>query len=981
MKENDGALIQRTLDGDEGAFTTLVKKYQKWVHTLVWRKIGDFHTAEEITQDIFLKVYKKLSTLKPPDRFPGWLYVIATRHCISWLRKKQQPTTSLDAMPTVELEELCYTRYEATHSEEASIEHQRELVKRLLQKLPESERTVVTLFYLAEMTSEEVSAFLGVSPNTIRSRLRRARKRLKDQEHLLHTFSGIFRLPPTLTENIIREIARIKPTSPSVSKPWVPWGLSFSATFLVILMMGVGPRELSRFQQPYSLDAASEMTVELIDTPVVRALERKSDRLTQFGRVDALGQNSGSGFQTESFLIAAAQADEADVSIAKPQWIQTRGPGGVSAAELFLTSDRTLYTITKTGLYKLTEETDAWEFVSASSPNREFDGVMAEHDGAFYLLTTNELLASIDHGRTWEVLGNRPEGRTVALIVTDAPQERSPQNADLTMYLILRTEVFRSQDAGKQWEAIGHVLRTDVVPEAGDPNFRIWDALAVDNMLFVGTSAGLFRFTDNWKKLTVPTQSKQGIKSLAVAEDKLYVGTIIGPRGAPRWTPHASVFFSTDLGDSWTDITPASHQHPVKLIAAAEIVPVGETLLVMGTGGALLSYDHGKTWVDPGRNRHTSGTSGAFPVVALDENNFYKTDYHPSKIVRSTDGGRSWHSFMAGLVNSHVMNLITLENVLYALTPTGTRKSTDGGESWEAIDLNADGDSSLEGVKAKVAIGNGMLYASNSELTDVTLFRLSDAGDVFLPVEGIPDFEEDTLHIEWQKKLREARENDVDVDKVRELRRSNDPRIAEEWRTNGTFTLTDDTIFMEYKHKLFRWRRGETTWHYTGLEDSGFLTLPDESSKGLTLGVSGDVVYAGKRQGELFQSLDNGDTWNDITEILPFSFIYFKEIVFVGSVVYVSTNNGVMHSQDGETWHTLTDTDGSPLRMGRIVAEDAILYGVCDSGVYQVDDQTGTWKQIAPIPPHAATSLAVDRDTFYIGTKQNGVFRLQRANP
>ena len=113
MKENDGALIQRTLDGDEGAFTTLVKKYQKWVHTLVWRKIGDFHTAEEITQDIFLKVYKKLSTLKPPDRFPGWLYVIATRHCISWLRKKQRPTTSLDAMPTVELEELCYTRYEA----------------------------------------------------------------------------------------------------------------------------------------------------------------------------------------------------------------------------------------------------------------------------------------------------------------------------------------------------------------------------------------------------------------------------------------------------------------------------------------------------------------------------------------------------------------------------------------------------------------------------------------------------------------------------------------------------------------------------------------------------------------------------------------------------------------------------------------------------------------------------------------------------
>ena len=981
MKENDVALIQRTLDGDEGAFTTLVKKYQKWVHTLVWRKIGDFHTAEEITQDIFLKVYKKLSTLKPPDHFPGWLYVIATRHCISWLRKKQQPTTSLDAMPTTELEELCYLRYETARGEEASIEHQRELVKRLLQKLPESERTVVTLFYLAEMTSEEVSAFLGVSPNTIRSRLRRARKRLKDQEHLLHTFSGIFRLPPTLTENIMREIARIKPTSPSVSKPWVPWGLSFSATFLVILMMGVGPRALSRFQRPYNLDAASEMTIELVDAPVVRALERKSDRLTQFGRVDALGKNSGSGFQAESFLIAAAQADEADVSIAKPQWIQTRGPGGVSAAELFLTSDRTLYTITKTGLYKFTEKADAWTFVSSAGPNREFAGVMAEHGDILYLLTTDELLASIDRGRTWEVLGNRPEGRTVALIVTDAPQEHSPQNADMTMYLILRTEVFRSQDAGKQWEAIGHVLRTDVVPEAGDPNFRIWNALAVDNMLFVGTSVGLFRFTDNWKKLTVPTQSKQGVKSLAVAEDKLYVGTIIGPRGTPGWTPHASVFFSTDLGDSWTDITPASHQHPVKLIAAAEIVPVGETLLVMGTGGALLSHDHGKTWVDPGRNRHTSGTSGAFPVVALDENNFYKTDYHPSKIVRSTDGGRSWHPFMTGLVNSHVMRLITLENVLYALTPTGMLKSTDDGELWKSIGLSPDENASLEGAKVKVATANGMLYASNSELTDVTLFRLSDARDVFLSVEGVPDFEESTLHTELEKKVMKMGGNNADLDKAQELWAAGQDRIAEEWKTNGTFTLTEDTVFMEYRHKLFRWRRGETAWHYTGLEDSGFLTLPDESSKGLTLAASGDVVYAGKRQGELFQSLDNGDTWNDITDSLAFPFVYFKEIVFVGSVVYVSTNNGVIRSRDGETWHALTDTDGSLLRMDRIVAEDAILYGVCDSGVYQVDDQTGTWKQIAPVPPHAATSLAVDSDTFYIGTKQNGVFRLQRANP
>ena len=90
--KNDAELIRRTLEGDEIAFTTLVKKYQKHVHALVWRKIGDFHIAEDITQETFLKVHQNLTTLKEPDRFPGWLYVIATRRCIAWIRKKPRCT-------------------------------------------------------------------------------------------------------------------------------------------------------------------------------------------------------------------------------------------------------------------------------------------------------------------------------------------------------------------------------------------------------------------------------------------------------------------------------------------------------------------------------------------------------------------------------------------------------------------------------------------------------------------------------------------------------------------------------------------------------------------------------------------------------------------------------------------------------------------------------------------------------------------------
>ncbi len=965
MKTNDVNLIRQVLDGDQGAFTALVNKYQKSVHALVWRKIGDFHIAEEITQDVFLKVYKRLSTLKRPELFPGWLYVIATRDCVSWLRKKGLPTKSLDAMSTAELEEICYAQHEADRSEAAAIEHQRECVKRLLQKLPESERTVVTLYYLAEMKSEEISTFLGVSSNTIRSRLRRARERLGKEERMIQEVLSNFQIPTNLTENIMREIAKIKPASPSVSKPWLPWGLSFASTFLVILMVGMGPQALSRFQQPYNLDTTSEMTIELVDTPVALESERKSDALTRFGSADTPSKNPGSGFTAESLLFAAAHA-ETDLPAAKPQWIQTKGPGGVSRAGLFLTSDRTLYVVAKGGLYKLAEKADAWTLVSASGPNREFERVMAERGGTLYLLTSNKLLASTDRGKTWDTLGARPEGQAVALIVTDATQEHNPQNADMTMYLILKTEVFRSQDAGRQWEFIGHVLRSEGVPEAGNPNFRIWSALAVENMLFVGTSQGLFRLTDNWKKLPVPTA--QEIFSLAVVGNRLCIGTFTGTQDTPDWSPYASVFYSTDLGDSWTDITP--NEHPLKLITASRVVPAGDTLMLIGPGGVLLSYDFGKTWIDPGRASH-GGTDALFPVVALDKNNFYNTGLNG--IARSTDGGVTWHPFVTGLVSADVQNLIVGKNILYAVTGGKIAKSANGGESWEVVNVSDGGKLLIP----RIETTDETFYLTSIANNRTQLFHLPVKSDTLVRVQDIPDFEEDNLYVEWKKRLRKARETNINVRETERLWQESLLLIAEEDTRNGGFTIAGDTFLIEHRRKLFRWRPGETAWHPTGLEDQG--EHPPIDAKGFTLAASGNIVYAGKREGALFRSLDNGDTWNDITENLAFPFLYFKEIAFAGSAVYVSTDKGVMGSLNGEVWHALTDADSETLLMDRIAAaDDATLYGVCDSGVYQVDNRTGTWEQVAPVAPRTATSLAVDGDMLYIGTKQSGVLRFQR---
>lgn len=308
MKNDDVQLIQRSLTGDENAFAQLVKKYQKQVHALAWRKVGDFHTAEEITQDTFLRVYKNLSTLKDPNRFTGWLYRIAARQCHAWLRKKRMQTQSLEDTDLELIEGVTYSQYVAEEQAKAATEAQRGIVQRLLARLQESERTVVTLHYFGEMTCEEISRFLGVSASTVKSRLRRARNRLKKAEPMIREALEGFQIRANLTEKIMQEISRIQPTPPSSGKPFVPWAIAASTLVLVLMAFGASSQYLTRFQQPYNFDAPSEMIVELIDTPIALDFASKPDVRTQVGksatpsRGDGFAPNADPSEYTPRFL-------------------------------------------------------------------------------------------------------------------------------------------------------------------------------------------------------------------------------------------------------------------------------------------------------------------------------------------------------------------------------------------------------------------------------------------------------------------------------------------------------------------------------------------------------------------------------------------------------------------------------------------------------------------------------------------------------
>ena len=191
MRNDDVALIQRILAGDENAFASLVRKYQQQVHAFARRKIGDFQIAEDITQETFLQVYQKLETLDDPMLFSQWIYTIANRLCIAWFRKNRLQTEPLEEVCILGIEREPYSRYVASEHAKVAAEAQRDLVEKLLTKLKESDRKVITLHYFEEMTSSEISEFLGVSENTIKSRIRRARQHLKKYESIIREVLGI----------------------------------------------------------------------------------------------------------------------------------------------------------------------------------------------------------------------------------------------------------------------------------------------------------------------------------------------------------------------------------------------------------------------------------------------------------------------------------------------------------------------------------------------------------------------------------------------------------------------------------------------------------------------------------------------------------------------------------------------------------------------------------------------------------------------
>jgi len=1010
-QENDAQLIDDILSGDTAAFNTLVERYQKSVHALVWRKIGDFHYAEEVTQDTFLQAYKKLSTLKKPNLFAGWLYVIANRLSIKWLREQKPVPQSLETIPVNEIEESSYTRYVSEQHDINTTEHRRELVQKLLEKLPDSERTVMTLYYLSEMTTKEIGKFLGVSVHTITSRLQRARKRLqRDEERLVQEVLSGVQVSARLSENIMREVADIKTTSPPVSKPLLPWAAFGTAAVLIVLLLGTSNQYLARFQKPYSFEAQSEPTIEIIDTPVTLDIDSKPDVRNQIGETTFPGKSNSHGLQTsETPLAATVGADAAKFSTSR--WRQVSGPQKGPAYGIFTTPEGTLHASTQTGVYRLPTGETAWGRINANpSINRGYISMAAYRD-TLYIASTDEIFTSSDDGETWHTFCSRPSGRAVGLVITDAPQSTRSRTT-ITIYLALRGKgVFQSTDAGTGWNLLNEGLT----------NKRIYRIAAIENTVFVGTNEGLYRLNAGvWQELSVgtskttqsvenfedkppantdsgfyrlssgiweqvPIESVNAIHSLAAFENNLYVG--MGP-DLSMWAKSTKselaelgvivnvnsvrgrVFHSADLGESWTEITPQDKPLFFTVLTGIKLLVAGETLLVQGVE-QFRSTDAGRTWTQLDTAPVLSRLD-LRRIIAADEKVFYTIG--GNGIYRTTDAGDSWHLFMEGIIGTGIRSLVAFNNRLCAYTGRDIVQSTDGGESWTRIPIDA-GDTFMLSYGSKLRVKGSKLYGIASEVKNFRIFGLSADGNTLVPTEKIPAFDEEMLSTESWRTLAAAEQFHLPDDLEENPPLTKTLRNMTTFARVGGFAVSGETFYVEYLRRLFKWKLGDPEWTDTGLIDLTQKSPWGQRGYGFKLAVFGETVYVGKRDGKLFQSLDGGNSWRDITLILPLRFTYFKEIVFAGPTVYIATDTGVLASQNGKHWRVLTDGMGQRRVIDKFAVDGTAVYGAGNAGVYRLGNR-GKWEQVSPSVPGKIISLAINNGRLYVVTERRGLFHI-----
>ncbi len=179
----DIELIKQALDGDQQAYTEILKKYRAPLYNLLYRMVKNKMETEDLVQEAFIKAFKSLASFNDDYAFSTWLYKIAINNCIDHFRKKKlktfpidKPIESKDGSIKREFPDVSYQPDQYLLSKEKD-----KLINEAIQNLPEKYRTAIVLRHNDDKSYEEISQIMAIPLGTVKARIFRAREMLKKQ--------------------------------------------------------------------------------------------------------------------------------------------------------------------------------------------------------------------------------------------------------------------------------------------------------------------------------------------------------------------------------------------------------------------------------------------------------------------------------------------------------------------------------------------------------------------------------------------------------------------------------------------------------------------------------------------------------------------------------------------------------------------------------------------------------------------------------
>jgi RNA polymerase sigma-70 factor, ECF subfamily len=166
----------RVRDDDMEAYTLLVERFQQRVVNTVFRYTGDGAGAEDLAQEVFIKIFKARKSWEPVAKFSTWLFRIVTNLCLNEIRnRKHRPNVSLDDNPLLEPGQEDPAALDTSRKELV------QAVRKALDSLPENQRMAVVLNKWEDQSYEQIGEAMGLSVPAVKSLLFRARQAMKDQ--------------------------------------------------------------------------------------------------------------------------------------------------------------------------------------------------------------------------------------------------------------------------------------------------------------------------------------------------------------------------------------------------------------------------------------------------------------------------------------------------------------------------------------------------------------------------------------------------------------------------------------------------------------------------------------------------------------------------------------------------------------------------------------------------------------------------------